>query len=90
MNVPRLAATLYTDELSEQYMRHARTVGYRRDGKTWAVVHVGGVSLTATDDEGLAGMQRLVDALASALAQARQAEQDEALAENREPEQVPA
>lgn len=74
---PRLRATLYTDEIDR--LPHAR--GYRRDGRTWAVVDISSdFQLTAVEDEGLAGMQRLADALNVAIAQARQAEQDELLA----------
>jgi len=53
--------------------------GYRHTGRTWAVVDVLGMEIVAVDDAGLAGMQRLIDALTTALAQARQAEADEAL-----------
>lgn len=82
---PRLRATLYTDEISIQPQGR----GYRRGGMSWAVVSLGAdFQLTAVDDEGLAGMQRLIDALTAAIAQARQAEQDEALTDIAEAEAV--
>lgn len=78
---PSLQATLYTEQLSAEYLAESlRVRGYYRNGEPWAVVDVGGVKLTAHKGEGLAGMLRLADALRDAVALARQAEQDAALA----------
>ncbi len=75
-----LGATLYTDEIPEGLADDGYSVrGYLHDGKTWAVVDLGGIRITAVDNkdrDGLAGMQRLIDALQAALAQAKQARQD--------------
>lgn len=78
---PRITAVLYTEEISDDYFTggRLRTHGWRRDGKTWARVVVGGLDLTAQGEAGLAGMLRLADALQATVAQARQAEQDETL-----------
>lgn len=77
---PRLRATVYTDEISENYFTEYRARGYVNGGKVWAVVDVGDLSLTAVGDDGLAGMQRLRDALDTAIARARLAVQDADLA----------
>lgn len=77
---PRIRSTIYTEEIHENYFHDHNARGYVTD-VPWAVVTVAGLSLTAVGDEGLAGMQRLRDALDAAMAQARLAVQDADLAE---------
>ena len=75
---PKLNATLYTEHIGEDYFQY-RVDGYRHNDATWAKVVVGGVALIGIGDEGLEGMQRLIDALTAAITKARQAELDEKL-----------
>lgn len=74
---PRLRALLYTDEIGpDLFAADYRAKGYLHSGRVWAKVDLGSVEIVAVDDEGLAGMQRLIDALRTALWQAKQVRQD--------------
>jgi hypothetical protein len=68
--------TFYTDPDDEFSPR-----GYVNSDKAWAVVDTPGLHIVASGADGIASMQRLIEALQSAVAQARQAEQDEQLAD---------
>ena len=70
------STTFYTDPDDEYSVR-----GYVHSDKAWAVVNAPGLHIVASDADGIASMQRLIDALQSAVAQARQAEQDEQLSD---------
>ena len=70
------STTFYTDPDDEFSAR-----GYVHSGKAWAVLDAPGVRIVASGADGIASMERLIEALQSAVAQARQAEQDEQLAD---------
>lgn len=80
---PQVTARLNAETIPADYFtsdpHNAR--GYWYNDRAWAVVQVGGFEISACSDreEGYAGMLALADALTTAVARARQAEQDATL-----------